>query len=118
MTQRQLARTTRSATNSATGHEPDRRFNVVVFGVPEMPSGSSRYVRSRHDFKEVSSVISDLEQGSDHNSSIRDCRRLGKFESGKPQHCPILVSLNSTADVHSILSKRHSFTTKSVSIPC
>ena len=113
VTQRQLARTKRlqSATNSATGHEPDRRFNIVEFGVPEMPSGFTRYVRRRHDFKEVSSLISDLEQGSDHNSSIRDCRRLGKFESGKSQHHPILVSLNSTADVYCILSRCHSFTT-------
>ena len=50
----------------------DRRFNIVVFGVPELPRGSSRYVRCRGDFNEVSSAITGLEQGSDHTSSIRD----------------------------------------------
>ena len=88
----------------------DRRFNVIVFGVPEMPSGSSRLARQRHDFREVSSVITNLENDSDHTSSICDCRRVGKYDSGRSRPRPVLVLLNSTADVHNILSRRHHFT--------
>ena len=75
-----------------------------------MPSGSSRLARQRHDFREVSSVITNLEKDSDHTSSIRDCRRVGKYDSGRSRPRPVLVLLNSTADVHNILSRRHHLT--------
>ena len=96
----------------------DRRFNIVVYGIPEMPSGSSRFIRQRHDFREVSAAISDLEQCSDHSSSIRDCRRLGKYVTSKSEskHRPILVSLNSTADVDNILSSRSKLQSSPISI--
>ena len=57
----------------------DRKFNVVVFGVQEMPSGSSRFARNKHDFSKLSAIFSDLERDTDHASSIRDSRRLGKY---------------------------------------
>ena len=97
------------ATNAATS-VVDRRFNIIVFGVPEMPSGSSRLARHGHDFREVSSIISNLEKDSDHNSLIRDCRRVGKYDSGRSRPRPVLVILNSTADVHNILSRRRLLT--------
>ena len=83
-----------------------------------MPSGSSRFIRQRHDFREVSAAISDLEQCSDHSSSIRDCRRLGKYVTSKSEskHRPILVSLNSTADVDNILSSRSKLQSSPISI--
>ena len=84
----------------------DRKFNVVVFGVPELPKGSSRYTRSHKDYNNVCSLISKLEKGSDHKSLVRDCHRVGRYDMNKCR--PILVLLNSTADVRNILSKCHS----------
>lgn len=73
----------------------------------EQPGGSSRFARNKNDFQKVSSIISELEKDSGHSSSIRDCHRLGKYANNSPRPRPLLVSLNSTADVYNILSKRH-----------
>ena len=85
-------------------YSSDRRFNVIVFGIPESPQGFSRHTRWCNDFDRPSSVIFDVEQESNHRSSIRDCPRLGKYTSTKSSPLPLLVSMNSTADVNSILS--------------
>ena len=85
----------------------DRKFNVVVFGVKEMPSGSSRFARNKHDFSKLSAIFSDLERDTDHATSIRDCRRLGKYVKDVSSSRPLLVTLNSTADVRSILFKHN-----------
>ena len=68
-----------------------------------MPSGSTRSSRANHDFSKLSAIISDLEHSSDHKSSIRDCRRLGKYVRSEKSSRPLLVTLNSTADVRNIL---------------
>lgn len=94
----------------------DRKFNIVIYGIPESPSGTSRFARGRHDFGEVHLVISSLEQDSNHSSSLRDCRRLGKYAKNESKHRPILAVLNSTADVNNILSRRHLLKTPSISI--
>lgn len=87
--------------------DSDRKFNIVVFGVSELPGGSSRFLRNNHDFQEVSSILSNLELGPNQSSSIRDCHRLGKYVSDSLRPRPLLVQLNSTADVYKVLSKRH-----------
>ena len=72
--------------------DTDRRFNIIVFGVVERPSGSSRFTRNMKDFQEVSSIISQLEKDSDHSSSVRDCRRLGKYVNNLSRPRPLHVS--------------------------
>ena len=37
--------------------EPDKKFNVVVFGISESPKGTSRYYRSSNDYDKASSVL-------------------------------------------------------------
>ena len=39
-------------------------------------------------------------------SSIRDCHRLGKYSTTNSPSRPLLVSLNSTVDVHDVLFRR------------
>ena len=94
----------------------DRKFNVVGFGVQEMPSGSSRFARDKHDFSKLSVIFSDLEHDTDHSSSIRDCHRLGKYVKGVSSSCPLLVTLNSMADVRSILLSHNNSSDTSISI--
>ena len=36
---------------------PDRRFNVVVYGIKESPPNTSRYNRSQNDLKELSEAL-------------------------------------------------------------
>ena len=82
--------------------DQNRKFNIIVYGVAEQSEGTSRFLRNQNDFKSVSSVVSDIESDSNHSSSIRECRRLGKYVNTKTR--PILVTLNSTGDVSNILS--------------
>ena len=98
---------TSQSSTSMPRHTSDRRFNIVLFGIPESPQGSSRHIRWRNDFDRASQIVSNVEQESDHRSSIRDCHRLGKYISSKSRPRPLLVFLNSTADVNNILSHRH-----------
>lgn len=86
--------------------DPDRKFNIILFGVSESPQGTPRFRRSENDYREVYSVISKLENDSAHKSLVRDCQRIGKYNSSK--HRPIRVTLGSTADVSHILSLRSS----------
>ena len=75
--------------------------------ISESQQGSSRHTCWQNDLDRATAVISEVEQESNHKSSIRDCFRLGKYTSNKPRPRPLLVSLNSTADVSNILSRRH-----------
>ena len=74
-------------------------------GTSRFTRGTSRFTREQNDFKEAASAIANTESESNHTSSIRECRRLGKYNVSKTR--PILVTLNSTADVSYILSHCH-----------
>ena len=87
---------------------PDRKFNVILFGVSESPQGTPRHTRSTQDFNSVASVFSDIEDESNLMYPIRDCQRLGKYNSSSGRPRPILVTLNSTAQVSHVLAHRHS----------
>ena len=84
---------------------PDRRYNVVVYGIQECPSGTSKSERNKHDVNNVLPVFSKLDNEIQ-PFSIRDCLRLGKYKVRSQRPRPILVKLNQTMDVSSILSKR------------
>ena len=78
---------------------------MVLYGVKECPSDSSRYARLESDLASVVSVLTTLES-SFHSQSIKDCYRLGKFnpESNKPR--PILIQFVRAVDVTNILAKK------------
>ena len=93
--------------HSSTVYVPvDRKFNVIIFVIPEQPQGSSYLRRSQNDFNVISTTISELESDSNNKISIHDCHHVGKYQSSRSH--PILVSLNSTTDVRNILSTSHS----------
>ena len=85
----------------------DRKFNLVIKGIKESPAGTTRSVRSKHDFGEAFSVLSKLD-GDIHQVSVRECFRLGRFKEHSRYPRPILVKLACSMDVHSILSQRSS----------
>ena len=78
---------------------------MVLYGVKECPSDSSRYARLESDLASVVSVLTTLES-SFHSQSIKDCYRLGKFnpESNKPR--PILIQFVRAVDATNILAKK------------
>ncbi len=94
------------------GHVPpppssDKRFNIIIQGIPECPSGTSKFGRVSSDIKNAGSVLGEFEStlGS---HSIRDCLRLGKYRGEGHRPRPLLTKLIRVADVTSALTKRGS----------
>lgn len=81
----------------------ERRFNIVVGGIKEAPSGLPRRERGKHDLKEVMSLLSKLDE-SVQEASVRDHFRLGKFNPKSSRPRRILVRLTRAQEVSSILS--------------
>ena len=83
---------------------PDRKFNIVIYGIAECEKGSRKHIRLSKDTQIVSEVLSSLDpEVTTH--SVQDCIRLGKYSDSKNR--PILVKLSRACDVSSILSNRY-----------
>lgn len=81
-----------------------RKFNVVLFGLAECPKGTKKFDREQSDLNNATTILSKLDN-SIQPFSIRDVVRLGKYNpTGRSR--PLLVTLNRSADVTTILSKR------------
>ena len=95
---------------------PDRRYNVVSYGVEECPSGSSRFACLSSDLASVVSVFSALDS-TIQSHSIKQCYRLGRFNpnNGINKPRPLLVRFVRMADVNCILSKRRNLSTHTLS---
>ena len=70
-----------------------RKFNLVVFGINECPSGTSRLESVKRDLDSTIFILTKLNPEIN-PSSIRDCFRLGKY---KPPH-PVPSSGRSSQD--------------------
>ena len=98
---------TPNTVNSNKSSNTDRKFNIVVYNIKESPQGTVRLARIKNDTAEVSRVFSSLDSQVI-SASIRDCFRLGNFVSNSKRPRKLLVKLNRSADVMSLLSLRTS----------
>ena len=83
----------------------DKKMNVVVYGLAENPSNTSRQDRLRKDVDSILSALKDLDSPIDANS-IKDCYRLGKYS---PQACkprPVLVKFLRYTDASNVLGNK------------
>ena len=80
-------------------------MNVVIYGLAENPSNTSRQDRLRKDVDSVLSALKDLDSPIDANS-IKDCYRLGKYspQAGKPR--PVLVKFLRYTDASNVLGNK------------
>ena len=92
-----------------TSHNPERKYNIVVYGIDECPKGLPRYMRTTRDTESVMAIIHSVD-ASIPEQSLRDCLRLGKFTDEK--HRPILAKLSRSCEVSSILSNRGKLNSK------
>ena len=97
-----LARSTESAS--------DKKFSVVVYGIPECQQGTPRLDRISSDLTSVTSTMQNLCPEITGNS-IKDCTRLGKYKANSSR--PILVKLVRSHDASSILANRHKIPARS-----
>ena len=86
----------------------DKKFNVVLFGVSESPQGTPHNTRNLQDFNSITSVLSDIESDSNVTCSVHDCQRLGRYNCSSIRPRPVLVTLNSTAQVRHVLMHHRS----------
>ena len=84
---------------------PERKFNIVVYGINECSKGTPRHSRLQSDLSSAVSILSKLDNNIQ-PQSIKDCYRLGKFLPERESPRPILVKLIRISDVYSVLSKR------------
>ena len=77
---------------SHASHSSESKFNVVLFGVQECPSGMSKSARFESDLSNTVGVLSSIDS-SIQPQSIRDCFRLGKFSPRASRPRPILTSI-------------------------
>ena len=93
-----------STKHSVSGHESsDGKYSIVVSGIAERPHGTSWVVRTRLDFDSISCQLTGLTGDDRFSTSIWDCRCLGKYNQSSSHPRPILVTLNSTVAVSSVL---------------
>ena len=83
----------------------DKKFNVVLYGVEESPSGMSKSARFDSDLSSAVRVLSSINSTIE-PQSIKACFRLGKLSSRRARPRPILVKLIKISDVTSSLTKR------------
>lgn len=82
---------------------PDRRFNLVIYGIKESPKGTQRHIRSAHVIEAATSILSSVDS-SITELSIRDCYRLGKYSEERCR--PVLATMNRSSEVTSVLANR------------
>ena len=88
-----------------TSSSNSKKYNIVIYGIKEHPVGTPKFKRQQGDLQEIINTFSKVDK-SVPPQSIKDHYRLGKFKQSLHRPRPILVTLNSTTDVYSLLSKR------------
>ena len=87
----------------------ERKFNVVLYGVDECPSGLSKLSRFESDLSNAITVLSSIYKAIE-PKSVKDCYRLRKFSPSNSRPRPILVKFIRVSDATSIRSKRSGLT--------
>lgn len=85
------------------GTNPNRKFNIIIFGIKESPKGTPKLTRSDNDVEAVSDILSSMHQ-SITEYSVRDCYRLGRYSEDRRR--PVLVTMTRSQDVALVLANR------------
>ena len=93
----------------------DHKFNLVIYGIIESPSGTKRCDRVNHDMDSSVTILTKIND-SINSTSIRDYFRLGKYKENQSHPRPILLKLNRAMDVATILSNHSSINDNSIII--
>ena len=83
----------------------DRKCNIVVYGISEPAPNTDRQMRVKQDIKGVLTAFAPVNDQLDPNA-IKDCFRLGKYNSNHTRPRPLMVKFLRTIDAAHILSNR------------
>ena len=95
-------KSTSVSSHSSTTLNSTKKFNVVLYGVDECPSGTSRSARLVADLESVVSVFATIDS-TFQAQALKDCFRLGKYNPAHDKPRPILVKFVKIADVSNII---------------
>ncbi len=93
---------TRSITAKST---EDRKFNIVVYGLKECVEGTKRHERLNNDTESAVIALKPTNSNVSDNS-IKDCIRLGKYDTKRTRPRPLLVKMSNARDPLLILTNR------------
>ena len=103
--QKEQSSTSAQPSRSDNSNSLDRKFNVVIYGINECPRATPRATRINSDVKSCAEILRQANDDISHHS-IRDCLRLGKFNSSSTRPRPILVKLARAIDATMVLYNR------------
>ena len=84
---------------------PDKKFNVVVYGIPESPPNTDRPSHQKHDVEHVLKSLSDIDDEIK-SSAFKDIYRLGKFRDNRTKPRPLLVKFLRSIDISNVLRNK------------
>ena len=86
-------------------YSTERSFNIVVYGINESPTGTSKPNRVKDDLEKLLPSISKVD-ATITSKSIKDLHRLGRYREDQDRPRPILVKFLSALDANNILLNR------------
>ena len=84
-----------------------RKFNAVIYGIPECNSGTTRLERLKQDFCKVFDTCSAIVPHNNPGNFICDTVCLGKYSSDSSRPRPVLVKFNSAVYVSNLLNNKN-----------
>ena len=83
----------------------DKKLNLVFYGIPECPTGTSFHERLESDCDAILSFAKSSDSVPLPTNTIKDCFRLGKYQQSSQAPRPLLVKFNSVKVVNTLLRK-------------
>ena len=86
---------------------PDRRYNVIFYGIDESPRDTPRADRQKHDLSSILNILS-ANDSTFSSASIKDLHRLGQFKQTNTRPRPVLVKFLRVMDASQVLANKSS----------
>ena len=69
----------KGTTSVQSASDAEKKFNIVVYGIPECPQNTNRQARVKKELKAVIEALSNADNDIE-PSDIKDLHRLGKYD--------------------------------------
>ena len=84
---------------------PDRRYNVIFYGIDESPRDIPRDDRQKHDLSSILNILS-ANDSTFSSASIKDLHGLGQFKQTNTRPRPVLVKFLGIMGASQVLANK------------
>ena len=91
--------------HSQRANNTDRKFNLVVYGIPECSQKTNRQLQTKQNLENVIEALSKADDEIEPND-IKDLYRLGKYDSKSERPRPLLIKFLRSSVVLDLLSSK------------